>query len=213
MPQQKMAVYHNGRMVKKYPVSTSKFGIGDEKGSYKTPVGKMEVAEKIGEGKPFGAVFKSRKWTGEIIKPNSPGRDPIVSRILWLHGLEPKNKNAYSRCIYIHGTAAEKDVGKKASYGCIRMKSNDVIELYDRVGFGTPVNVVNRKLYAGVDKPDMPLTDDITVPVAARELPSIFVKPVENDLKLGDLPPDVAARELVKREGFEVSYFTIEPNY
>ncbi|MDF1824920.1 MAG: L,D-transpeptidase [Verrucomicrobiales bacterium] len=147
VPQQKMALYRQGKLIKTYPISTSKFGLGDEKGSYRTPLGKMEVAEKIGQGKPAGAVFKSRKWTGEVIKPNSPGRDPIVSRILWLNGLEPKNKNTYSRCIYIHGTAAENSVGKASSYGCVRMKSRDVIDLHSKVGVGSKVFVVRKGLW------------------------------------------------------------------
>ena len=147
VPLQKMALYRQGELVKTYPVSTSKFGLGDEKGSYRTPLGKMEVAKKIGGGKPAGAVFKSRKWTGEILKPDSPGRDPIVSRILWLNGLEPRNKNAYSRYIYIHGTAAEKDVGSPSSYGCIRMKSRDIIDLYSKIGEGAKVHVVRKGLW------------------------------------------------------------------
>lgn len=151
IPDQKMVLYRDGKAIKTYPVSTSKFGLGDKKGSYKTPLGRFEVAEKIGAGKPLGAVFKSRRWTGEVLKPNAPGRDPIVSRILWLHGLENKNKNAYSRCIYIHGTAAEKDIGKRASYGCVRMKSRDIIEVFDKIGSGTRVNIIDRELVADLD--------------------------------------------------------------
>lgn len=146
VPNQEMVLYREGKMVKAYPVSTSKFGLGNEKGSYRTPLGRMEVAEKIGGGKPAGAVFKSRKWTGEVIKPDSPGRDPIVSRILWLRGTEKKNDNTYSRCIYIHGTAAEKDIGKPVSYGCIRMTSNDVIDLYRKVGEGATVYITKKDL-------------------------------------------------------------------
>src|SRR6056297_3514158 len=144
VPEQKLALFRHGLLTKTYPISTSKFGLGDKPGSYRTPLGTMEVAEKIGDGKPAGAVFKSRKWTGEVIEPDAPGRDPIVSRILWLNGLEPKNKNAYSRCIYIHGTAAERDIGKAASYGCIRMKSKDVIDLHDSIGEGATVSVVKK---------------------------------------------------------------------
>jgi hypothetical protein len=146
VPAQEMILYREGKMVKSYPVSTSKFGLGNEKGSYRTPLGRMEIAEKIGSGRPAGAVFKSRKWTGEVIKPDSPGRDPIVSRILWLRGTEKKNDNTYSRCIYIHGTAAEKDIGKPVSYGCIRMTSNDVIDLYRKVGEGATVYITKKDL-------------------------------------------------------------------
>ncbi|MBP83422.1 MAG: hypothetical protein CMO61_06190 [Verrucomicrobiales bacterium] len=146
VPTQEMILYKEGKIVKTYPVSTSKFGLGNEKGSYHTPLGRMQVAEKIGGGTPAGAVFKSRKWTGEVIKPDSPGRDPIVSRILWLRGTEKKNDNTYSRCIYIHGTAAEKDIGKPVSYGCIRMTSNDVIDLYRKVGEGATVYITKKDL-------------------------------------------------------------------
>lgn len=144
--EQKLALYKEGNLVKKYPVSTSKFGEGDKPGSYRTPLGTMKVAEKIGGNAPKGAVFKSRQRTGEVLRPNAPGRDPIVSRIIWLTGTEGRNKNAYKRCIYIHGTAEERTIGRAASYGCIRMKSRDVISLYKKIGSGTEVEVVRGHL-------------------------------------------------------------------
>ena len=143
---QKMVVVKDGRAVKSYPVSTSKFGLGDKPGSKRTPLGTMQIAKKIGEDAPAGSVFKSRRRTGEIIRPNAPGRDPIVSRILWLRGTETGNRNAYRRYIYIHGTAEEWRLGSPASYGCIRMKSKDVIDLYDRVGVGAEVKVIRGSL-------------------------------------------------------------------
>ena len=155
VPAQKLVLYKEGKVVKTYPVSTSKFGLGNEKGSYRTPLGRMEVAEKIGGGKPAGAVFKSRIWTGEVIKPDSPGRDPIVSRILWLRGTERKNDNTYSRYIYIHGTAAEKVIGKPVSYGCVRMKSRDVIDLYRKVGEGATVYITKKDLNKEVPEPQI----------------------------------------------------------
>jgi hypothetical protein len=85
--------------------------------------------------------FHGRRPTGEIVKPNSPGRDPIVSRILWLRGLQFQNARAFSRAIYIHGTAEEWKIGTPASYGCIRMRSQDVIHLFDIVGVGAEVDV------------------------------------------------------------------------
>lgn len=136
---QKMAVMRNGRVVKTYPVSTSKFGLGDRKGSCRTPLGAHRIASKIGSGQPKGMVFKSRKPTGECVAPNSPGRDPIVTRIMWLEGLEPRNRNAHSRLIYIHGTAEERTIGTPASYGCVRMKSNDVYEAFNLLRTGDPV--------------------------------------------------------------------------
>ncbi|MEM7385292.1 MAG: L,D-transpeptidase, partial [Verrucomicrobiota bacterium] len=122
---QKLALLKEGR-TKIYPVSTSKFGLGDRPGSRCTPLGKMKIAAKIGGGYPIGTVFKSRRPTGEILKPNTPGRDPIVTRILWLKGLESSNRNAFKRYIYIHGTPEEYRIGSPASYGCVRMKSSDI---------------------------------------------------------------------------------------
>ena len=136
---QKMAVMRNGHVVKTYPISTSKFGLGDRKGSCRTPLGAHRIASKIGTGQPKGMVFKSRKPTGECVAPNSPGRDPIVTRIMWLEGLEGRNRNAHSRLIYIHGTAEERTIGTPASYGCVRMKSNDVYEAFNLLRTGDPV--------------------------------------------------------------------------
>ena len=138
---QRLVVMKGGTPLKSYPVSTSKFGLGSRPRSNHTPLGKMYVYQKIGEGARPGTVFKSRKPTGEVIRPNAPGRDPIVSRILWLEGLERSNANTKERLIYIHGTAEERTIGRPASYGCIRMKSRDVIDLYERVGVGTTVQV------------------------------------------------------------------------
>jgi len=101
----------------------------------------VEIARKIGGGEPSGMKFHGRRPTGEIVAPNSPGRDPIVSRILWLRGLQFQNARAFSRAIYIHGTAEESKIGTPSSYGCIRMRSRDVIQLYDIVGTGARVEV------------------------------------------------------------------------
>ncbi len=144
---QRLLLTKNGTPVKSYPVSTSKYGLGDRPGSRRTPLGRMEVARKIGSGAPAGAVFKSRRRTGEVLKPNSPGRDPIVSRILWLRGRERQNRNAFQRFIYIHGTPEEWRVGQPASYGCIRMKSRDVIDLYRRIGVGAEVQVIRESFF------------------------------------------------------------------
>lgn len=213
VPMQKMALYRQGELVKTYPVSTSKFGLGDEKGSYRTPLGKMEVAEKVGSGKPAGAVFKSRQWTGEVVKPNSPGRDPIVSRILWLKGLEPKNANAFARCIYIHGTAAERDIGKPASYGCVRMKSKDVIDLHDRVGEGSKVFVVQKGLWRDVEKgremgeaiQAVPLPA-AAAPLALGNIEPTAVKPVWNEVSIFKDGSD-----LLTESGFDTNYLDVAP--
>src|SRR5439155_16241597 len=108
-----------------------------------TPLGTLEVAQKIGANAPVGAVFKGRHATGEILPPNARGRDPIVTRILWLKGLENCNSNAYQRGIYIHGTPVEHSIGRPASYGCIRMRSRDIVKLFDMVGIGTKIKVLN----------------------------------------------------------------------
>ena len=139
---QKMLLLRDGKPIKVYNVSTSKFGIGDQPGSNRTPLGHMQVAKKIGDNVPPGMVFKGRRPTGEILRPNAPGRDPIVSRILWLNGTETHNRNAFNRYIYIHGTPEETRLGTPASYGCIRMGCNDVVDLYDRVGAGADVVII-----------------------------------------------------------------------
>jgi len=146
IPEQRLALLDNGKLLATYPVSTSKFAIGDAPGSRGTPLGELEVAKKIGDGAALGTVFKDRRPTGEILVPDAPGRDPIVTRILWLRGREAQNANAYGRYIYIHGTAEERSIGQRASYGCIRMRSRDVIQLYDIVGPQARVTILNQPL-------------------------------------------------------------------
>lgn len=143
---QKMLLLRDGKPVKSYTVSTSKFGIGDTPNSNRTPLGRMRVAKKIGSGQPAGAVFKSRRPTGEVLRPNAPGRDPIISRILWLTGTESANRNAFRRFIYIHGTPEHNRLGTPASYGCIRMGCKDVVDLYNRIGTGADVYVIRGSL-------------------------------------------------------------------
>jgi lipoprotein-anchoring transpeptidase ErfK/SrfK len=150
VPEQRMALLDKGIVMATYPVSTSKFGLGDFPGSNRTPLGEMEIAEKIGGSAPSGAVFKDRRRTGEIIAPDAPGRDPIVTRILWLRGLEAQNARAHDRTIYIHGTPEERNIGRPASYGCVRMRSSDVINLYEIVGRGARVSIVDAPLAAVV---------------------------------------------------------------
>lgn len=147
---QKLGVYDaSGKLVKSYKISTSKFGLGDNPGSNCTPLGQHEIVAKIGHGLPKGAVLKSRQWNGEVLEPNAPGRDPIVSRILWLKGLEGRNRNAYKRFIYIHGTPEEKNLGKPASYGCIRMGMHDVIRLFEDLPIGSKVEITKKHLPRG----------------------------------------------------------------
>lgn len=143
---QEMLLLRDREPVATYPISTSKFGLGSVPGSYATPTGKFVIREKIGDGLPPGAVLKSRRPTGEILPVNAPGRDPIVTRILWLDGVEPHNRNAFERFIYIHGTPEERTIGTPASYGCIRMRSRDIMELYAMVGEGARVKIMEESL-------------------------------------------------------------------
>lgn len=138
------------RLIRQYPVSTAANGAGEQSGSYCTPRGRHRIAEKIGAGAPLYAAFKSRQPTGEIWTPGldaaHPARDWILSRILWLEGLEPgKNQgdavDTHDRYIYIHGTNEEHKIGTPASHGCIRMKNADVAQLFDLVEVGTEVRI------------------------------------------------------------------------
>jgi L,D-transpeptidase-like protein len=169
IPDQRMALLEDGAPVAMYPVSTSRFGLGDIPGTRATPLGNLEIARKIGAGAPTGAVFKDRMRTGEIVRPDAPGRDPIVSRILWLRGLEPQNARAHSRYIYIHGTPEERNIGRPASYGCIRMRSKDVIQLFDLVGPGARVTIATAPLATLVPAlaPTAPSTADDRGPFQA----------------------------------------------
>lgn len=121
-----------------YPVSTSRFGLGSKEGSMKTPTGRFRVAEKIGDGMPLGTVFKSRrpvKATKKLLREE----DLIMTRILWLDGLDARNANTHERFIYIHGTNHEENIGEPASHGCIRMRNADLVELFELVELGTTV--------------------------------------------------------------------------
>ena len=154
VPDQRLAVLRPGLSPKVYRVSTGFRGTGDRLGSYATPTGTHVVAQKIGAGAPLGSVFKGGHRTGEVIKPNSPGRDPIVTRIIWLRGLQRQNANAFQRHIYIHGTPEERRLGKPVSWGCIRMSSRDVVSVFDAVRVGTVVHISESPLPAAVTSLD-----------------------------------------------------------
>jgi len=139
-----MRIIENDQILREFPVSTSKFGLGDQFNSYRTPLGMFEVAQRIGHNVPIGGIFYRRTFTGKAYDLNDPrierlSRDSILSRIIWLRGLEEKNRNAYLRGIYIHGTNQESLVGRPVSYGCIRMKNHDVIEAFDLLPEGTRI--------------------------------------------------------------------------
>ena len=140
----------SGKLVKRYPVSSSKHGPGEENGSYCTPRGKHIVRARIGAGQPLNAVFVERRPTGEIysteLAGRFPGRDWILTRILWLSGCEPGfnrlgKVDTMRRCIYIHGSPDSAEMGKPGSIGCIRMRNQDIMELFDRVPPLTPVEI------------------------------------------------------------------------
>ena len=157
---QKLMLLENGARVATYPISTSKFGLGDGWGRMTTPLGFLQVAQKIGDHAPTGAVFHNRHFTGEVLLPNAPGRDPIITRIIWLRGLEASNVHAFNRCIYIHGTPQEKTIGRPASYGCIRMKSSDVTALYSQLPLGALVQIVPDRLPKVAAAPARPASQD-----------------------------------------------------
>jgi lipoprotein-anchoring transpeptidase ErfK/SrfK len=138
--EQRLTLKNGRKKIATYPISTSRFGLGSKEGSFKTPTGKFRIAEKVGGGMPAGTVFKSRhpvKATKKMLRED----DLVMTRILWLDGLEPRNANTHDRYVYIHGTNHEEEIGTPASHGCVRMKNDDVVELFERVTEGTPVEI------------------------------------------------------------------------
>ena len=136
---QRLRLFDGHRIVREWTCSTSKYGLGFTEGSNKTPLGSFEVKEKHGEGAESGTIFKSRQPVGLWTPGMETQSDLVLTRILWLGGLEPRNANTYQRYIYIHGTNDEASLGRIASHGCIRMRNREVIELFDLVPVGTPV--------------------------------------------------------------------------
>ena len=148
---QQLFLLKKGKIKEVYSVSTSVYGTGSTVNSFKTPLGKHKISEKIGEGLPEGAILKGRRWTGAIAniikEPIDTEFDVVTSRILWLTGLEEgKNQgpgvDSKSRYIYIHGTAEEGLIGKPASDGCVRMYNADVITLFNKVDINTEVLII-----------------------------------------------------------------------
>lgn len=147
---QELFVFKGKEIIRVYPVSTSKYGVGSEKGSNKTPFGTHFIVAKIGEGAKFGTIFENRKSTGEIARIYTDTTDIeeelIITRILWLKGIVPglnegEKVDSYTRYIYIHGTPEEGLIGTPASNGCIRMKNQDIIELFELIPQGTLVRI------------------------------------------------------------------------
>ena len=137
---QELKVRRGRKIIRRYPVSTSRFGLGSEENSHKTPLGKFRISDKIGETMPAGTIFVGRV----PLRPDDPlppTEDLVLSRILWLDGVEAHNVNTRNRFIYIHGTRHEDKIGERDSHGCIRMRNADVIELFDLVDVDTPVTI------------------------------------------------------------------------
>lgn len=147
---QKIFHVRHGKVLNEYDVSTAKEGIGGTARSYRTPVGLHRIKEKIGNGVPMGGIFKHRQYTGRIFDPvvDRHRDDLITTRILWLEGMENglnsgAGIDSYERCIYIHGTHQEELIGTPASHGCIRMRNSDVLELFNAVGEGAYVVILD----------------------------------------------------------------------
>lgn len=137
-------------IIKRYVVSTAARGAGEQMGSYQTPRGRHRIRARIGAGLPLGAVLRGRRPTGEICTPAlmaaQPGKDWILTRILWLCGEEPGfnrggQVDTMRRYVYIHGTPDETILGEPGSHGCIRMRNAELVELFDHVPVGTPVTI------------------------------------------------------------------------
>lgn len=152
IPTQTLELFDDsGKSVRSYRVSTGANGVGEENGSFCTPRGKHVIRAKIGAGQPENAVFVKRRPTGEIYTPDlgaqHPGRDWILTRILWLSGKE-HGFNRFGSCdtmrryIYIHGTPDAIELGRPGSRGCVRMRNSELLELFDRVEAGTEVEIV-----------------------------------------------------------------------
>src|SRR2546427_13107410 len=150
IPEQNLSLLENGREIRRYVVSTSRNGPGERQGSLCTPRGEHIVRAKIGTGQPLNTVFVRRRPTGEIWTPEMaerfPGRDWILTRILWLSGCEPgRNRmgevDTMRRYIYIHGSPHAAEMGKPGSIGCVRMHNADIVELFDLVVPYTSVEI------------------------------------------------------------------------
>ncbi len=137
--QQRLRLWEGELLRGEWPVSTAAAGIGFAEGSLQTPLGRFRICEKIGHGAPERTLFQSRVPVGLAFEPSD--EDQILTRILWLDGLDPGNAHTRARYIYIHGTNHEARIGIPESHGCIRMRNADVIDLFDRVEVGTEVGI------------------------------------------------------------------------
>ena len=138
---QTLRVLEGRKVAAQFPVSTSKFGLGFEEGSYRTPTGRFRIARRIGAGAPAWTIFRARQNTGQKATPGGDA-DLVLTRILTLDGLERSNANTLSRYVYIHGTNQEHLIGTPASHGCVRLRNDDMITLHNMVRTGTPVRII-----------------------------------------------------------------------
>jgi lipoprotein-anchoring transpeptidase ErfK/SrfK len=147
---QELSGFAGSRELLRYPVSTAKLGLGCGEGSFQTPHGAHRVRLKIGAACPPGAIFRGRRWTGEVLdeslRRRFPNMDWVLTRILWLQGLERGvnrggGVDTLRRFVYIHGTHEEDLVGRPVSYGCVRMRNTDIAVLFDRVTAGCPMRI------------------------------------------------------------------------
>lgn len=150
LSKQKLYVFQADELLKTFQISSAEKGIGCEKNSFQTPIGKHKIRAKIGENQPINTVFVARRPTGEIYSPElkqaNPNRDWILTRILWLSGCEPgKNRlgnvDTMQRFVYIHGTPDDEAIDKPLSHGCLRMRNQDIVELFAMIPVGTPIEI------------------------------------------------------------------------
>jgi len=230
---QTLRVLDAGSIVREFPVSTSAKGMGFSEGSHRTPTGRFRIAGKIGADAPTGTSFVGRQAVGCWDGHGSEG-DMILSRILWLDGLDPENANTKERFIYIHGTHREDLLGQPASHGCVRMANADVIELFDLVEEGTEVEILpasgqrGRLLFIDCDSTLSEIEGidelahcrgeeiyqqvvDLTNAAMNGEMPIAEVFPRRMDLIRPDRPVcDAIARAYIEREVGGVAEFLDE---
>jgi predicted GNAT family N-acyltransferase/lipoprotein-anchoring transpeptidase ErfK/SrfK len=203
LPRQTLELHdERGALLRRYSISTARKGAGEQNGSFRTPRGRHIVRAKIGSGEPANTVFVRRRPTGEVWSPELaeafPGRDWILTRILWLSGREPgRNRlgevDTMRRYIYLHGSPDTVAMGTPGSIGCVRMRNDDIVELFDLVPVYTPVDIVE----FGVDGGDW---DELGEP--AREVrESVFVdeQKVPREIELDE--HDASSRHVVARDG------------
>jgi predicted GNAT family N-acyltransferase len=203
LPQQTLELHdERGALLRRYPVSTAKNGAGEQTGSFCTPRGRHIIRAKVGAGATANAVFVRRRPTGEVWSPQLaeqfPGRDWILTRILWLSGREPgRNRlgevDTMRRYIYLHGSPDTVPMGTPGSIGCVRMRNSDIIELFNLVPVFVPVDIVEFGVEAG---------DWTELEAAAREIrEAVFVaeQKVPRQIELDE--HDAASRHVVARDG------------